>query len=142
MEERSIPDRSFLDRLFEAFSEAASQNDDSLRESLVDDGIDPDQVTRRGLQLVRDLSRQQRLIVARTRLDLIRQAIDLSAKRSDSITGDIRRAIVSALAGGQEGLSVQAYFHKLESVEQEDLQSLVDDTMILDLLDKLDVALE
>ena len=131
-------DREFLDRLYEAFDEATSQDDQTLRASLVEEGIDPDALVRRGLQLVQALSRQQSLAVARVRLDRVREVARALARSTESIGGDLRRAVAAALAGEAGEAVAQTYFRKLESVEAEDLQSLVDDAKILELLDKLD----
>ncbi|OFV79814.1 MAG: hypothetical protein A2W26_11580 [Acidobacteria bacterium RBG_16_64_8] len=142
MERPPASDREFLDRLYEAFGEATSQNEQVLRESLSDEGIDPDDLVRRGLHLVRELSRQQRLVAARTRLDRVREVVKGVARSGERFTGDVRRAIASALAGEGEGALAQAYFRKLESVEPEDLQSLVDDAKILELLERIDAESE
>jgi hypothetical protein len=142
MEKMPDSDREFLDRLFEAFGEAASQDDHLLRASLHDEGIDPDDVVRRGLQMIRNLSRQQRLLAARAQFERVRDVVRGLGGAARVFSGDVRTALAEALAGPGRTTAIQAYFRKLESVEPEDLMSLVDDAKILEFLEHLEQGAE
>jgi len=140
MDKTSGKNRAFLDRLFEAFVESTSYSDEAVRESLADEAVDQAQIVSRGLQLVRLQLDQQRLIGARARMEAMRHAIHTSRSMADRGNDNVRLVIAETIVGARGDALVSAYFRKLESVEGEDLRSLVDDADILDIFDKMEAG--
>lgn len=135
---KPLPDREFLEHLIEVFTEVSGRDDEALDRALKEEGFDPDQLVREGRDLVRSLSRDQRLARARAKreslLARIRQAVVEKTMSAQQLKGEIAQLLMGR---GLEQESVQAFFHKFESVEQEDLQGLLEDEQILSILEEL-----
>ena len=136
-----LSDREFLEHLIEVFTEVSGRDDETLDRALKEEGFDPDQLVSEGLALVSSLSRDQRLARARAKRDSLLARIHHIRQVAVEKTipaRQLKEEITQLLIGrglGQE--AVQAFFHRFESVEQEDLQGLLEDDQILDILEEL-----
>lgn len=133
---KPLSDREFLEHLIEVFTEVSGRDDEALDRALKEEGFDPDQLVSEGLALVRLLSRDQRLARARAKWDLVLARIREAAVEKTMSGRQLKEKITQIFIGrgfGQE--AVQAFFHKLESVEEEDLQGILEDAQILDILE-------
>ena len=129
-------DRLFK-RLREALNDDQSQDLDALRAEISDAGVNPDEVLARGLGLFDTFLKQQRLIHARQRLNLLRDAIsDIRTNVTNNID-TAKRSISEALAVGQGEQQVLAFYQKLQSVERDDLLSLEDDIALLEFIEEM-----
>lgn len=134
-----LSDREFLEHLVEIFTEASQRDDASLNKALAEEGYDPNELVREGLALVRSLGREQRLARARAKQESVLARIRQASVEKTIPTRQLKERIAQLLAGrGFSQEAVQAFFHKLESVEKEDLQGLLEDVQILGILEDFD----
>ena len=135
---KPLSDREFLEHLIEVFTEVSERDDEALNRALIEEGYDPDQLVSEGLALVRSLSRDHRLARASAKreslLARVRQAVVEKTMSAQQLKEEITQLLVGR-GLGQE--AIQAFFHKFESAEQEDLQGLLEDEQILDILEEL-----
>lgn len=130
-----------IDHLSDAFAEAAAENEEVLREELRKDGYDYDALSKEGLAFVKSLQGEDRLRKANRKrealLDLIKrlgsQAGETSAQRGGNVKQWLKEWFGS---GGNENNILQAFYSKLEFIDDQDIESLAEDAEILDLLDQ------
>ena len=127
--------KDFLENLIENISDSAEQDPDSLKEALAEEGLNYSQLSKEGLQLAQSLEREQRLKIAREMREKLLGLID--AAKQDMFKGS-REKLVTAfqeiLTPGDE--AVAAFFHKLETVDDEDLRKMLNKAELLDIIAK------
>ncbi len=130
--------RGVVDILTDAFDEAACENSDSIQKSLIDEGFDPDADVQEGLTLVKKLMKKQKLVQYKVKLDKLKLALKSIEKPIGGKINEVREAIAKTIAGEESGELVQAYFRKLEKIDEDDLQSISDDAELLELWEKIE----
>jgi len=129
---------ALFERLYDALSEEDASSVDALRKRLAEFGIDVDRVLSTGRKQFANFLAQQRVARARARLDLLRQAMEsVRASAVESIDA-IRDELAQILAGASAGEAYVTYHRKLQSLEKEDLESLRDDSALLEFLSRFD----
>jgi hypothetical protein len=126
-----------FDRLYDALSEGALDAA-TLRASLEADGVNVDRLLGQGQQLFATFIRQQQLAHARERLDQVRSLLDRIKHAPLPSVGALRDEFARVLAGADTGKAYFAYHRKLESIDPDDLATLLDDAAVLDFIARLD----
>ncbi len=128
---------ALFERLYDALSEGEASGVENLWKMLAESGVDVDRILAVGKKQFADFLAQQRVARARTRLDLARKALEsVRAPAVESIDA-IRNKLAQALSGASTGEAYAAYHRKLQSLEKEDVESLGDDSALLDFLARI-----
>jgi len=129
------------DNLADALTEASAETDDTLRAELAASGYDLDEVRKRGRDFIKAQSGRLRMARARGRhQDFLALLVRLKASgRAVASSVDKARSWLHEQLGSQvPEAAVQAFYHRLESVEDEDLETLAEDVELLQLFDQMD----
>lgn len=129
---------AFLDSLYDSLHEASCENEAELRQSLKEQGFDPDQLVSEGLAIVKQMLGRQKLLQANVRYKRFAQAVAELTSKATSAPRRIREQLAEALTGSSDTAVVQAYFRKLQKISDDDLVTLKDDADILALWEKLE----
>jgi len=121
-----------IDNLIEGLSCDRKDDIKTLRESLIEYNIDPDQVLEKGLKLFSTFKNRQRRIQSRKRLNTFKEIIQDFIKGNLQFTLDRKEELARKLSGEMSGVRYQAYYRKLENIKDKDLQSLDDDAKLLE----------
>ena len=138
-EKKKLSAKEFLENIFEAGQEALEEDQDALRQSLKENGIDPEMLIKKGLSLIKELERKQRLAHAKQRRDNVLSLIKKytnpqSIIKKENFILELERILPLP----EEKAFVKAYFSKLESTDERDLAGLINDIEILKLLDQIE----
>ena len=130
-----------IDHLADAFIEASAENEETLREELREDGYDPNELAKEGLAFIKSLQGEERLKRAKRKrealLDLITRLGRQSGKTTTQRSKDVKLWLQEWFGSGEkENIILQAFYHKLEFVDDKDMESLAEDAEILDLLEE------
>lgn len=127
--------KDFLENLIENICESVEQDPDSLKEALTEEGFNFSQLSKKGVQLARSLEREQRLKLAREKREKLLGLID--AAKQDLFKGN-REKLISAFKEifTPDKETVVAFFHKLETVNDEDLREMLNEAELLNLIEK------
>jgi hypothetical protein len=129
---------ALFERLYDALSEGEVSSVEPLRKMLAESGLDVDRIVTAGKRQFADFLAQQRVAHARTRLDLVRKALESARASAVESIDAIRDKLAQALSGVSTGEAYVAYHRKLQSLEEEDVESLGDDSALLDFLARID----
>ena len=131
---RQLSPEEIMDNLSEALYEAATVNEESLNEELRFSGYDPDALRQEGKVFIQRLKGQVRLEKARQRRKRLLEFV-IQLRNSLSSKSDPKNQIATWLreefGHDVSGHALQAFYHKLETVDEEDIQSLVQDAELL-----------
>ncbi len=138
-EKKKISAKEFLENIFEASQEALEADQDALKQSLREDGIDPEVLVKKAINFIKEFERKQRLAFAkqiRERvLSLIRKYTSpQNILKKENFISELQRILPLP----EEKAFVKAYFSKLESTDERDLVGLINDIEILKLLDQME----
>lgn len=138
---RKLSPEEIMDNLSEALYEAATENEESLNEELQFSGYDPDEVSKEGEVFVQRLKGQVRLEKARqSRRRLLEFVIQI--RNSLSSESDPKNQIATWLRGefglDVSGHALQTLYHKLETVDEEDMESLAQDAELLRMWERIE----
>ena len=129
---------ALFERLYDALSEGDASSVDALRKRLLEFGVDVDRVLSTGKEQFAKFLAQQRVVRARTRLDLLRKALESVRSSAVESIEAIRVELAQILAGASTGEAYVTYHRKLQLLEKEDLESLRDDSALLEFLVRMD----
>lgn len=120
-----------IDKLLESWFEINSKDEFNLDESLKDRGYDPKKIETEGVQKIRKMIFEQTVANKKAKaIELYKKALALI----QSTPQLSREAIFSLLK--QKSPSLQ--FRSLENLDDENLQEILNDTEVLELIEKLE----
>lgn len=120
-----------IDKLIESWFEINSKDEFNLDESLKDRGYDPKKIETEGVQKIRKMIFEQTVANKKAKaIELYKKAVALI----QSTPQLSREAIFSLLK--QKSPSLQ--FRSLENLDDENLQEILNDTEVLELIEKLE----
>lgn len=120
-----------IDNLIDSYLELAASNPAILEDMLKADGYNVDAVEKRAMQKIRQLFFQQQVALKKANLsNLYDKAV--SMLQSASVTS--KEAIFSLLKVKSPSLQ----FRNLEKLDEENLRQILNETEILDLIEKLE----
>ena len=121
-----------LNHLIEVISESVENDEDTLREAFADERLNYDDIVHKGLQFISSLERDIRFKRARLKQQKLIQL--LNNVKTDTYKRT-KNELINTLKGMFSGNLAAAYFHKLESANEEDLTKIVNETEILKLFE-------
>ena len=132
------------DRLTELFArlyeglEGGQQDPAALQRSLEEQGLDVEGTVSEGLHLIGDYQKRRRLQLARTKLQSLREAVEVWTGATEQSLSGIKEDIARTLAGDGGEVAYQAYHRKLAGVDEADIQSLGEDAALLDFIARIE----
>jgi len=134
MSKRQQHNKSFLTSLIAFISEPMDQNPVELKRAFKEQGLDYDELVRKGLQVVHSAEREERFAKAKEKRDLLLNLMkDVKADRYKDRRPDLVAAFEKIFSSEQASL---AFFHKLESVNDEELREMLNEAEILEMFEK------
>jgi len=130
--------KGFLECFLDFLADPEGLSHEDLCADLREQGIDVEELEKRGTEIVRKGSETRRLSwqkQARKRMAMIEKVLD--SRRHDKSAINLGERIKKVLNGsyGQGALSyAETYFRKLETISEKDLESVLEDLESLDLL--------
>lgn len=131
-------EQDWLVNISDFLCDVENMNEDDIKEALRAEGLDPDQVVRRGMEFIENLRRQATYRTFAEAKELQSRALeavaDIQESRSpiEEIKRKIRKIQESWSAQGQLGFAVN--FRNLEDQSEDDLRSLLADLERVDRL--------
>lgn len=123
------PDK-LLDHLIDVISESVEDDPKALREALKEEGFDYDKIVADGLEFIHTLERKQKFAHAQEKQNKLMKLLE--DVRSNVFQGT-KDELIDMFKGLFAGEAAAAYFHKLQSVEEEDLREIIKEAEILKL---------
>lgn len=131
---RQISSKEIMDNLVEALYEAATENKETLNEELRRSGYDPDKLRQRGQAFIKRMQGRVRLAQAKQRREQFLRFVP-QVKSSLSPDGNPIRQIGTwfkeEFGHNVSNQDLQAFYRKLDTVEEEDMESLAQDAELL-----------
>ncbi len=124
-------------RLLEFLYDTDEANLEEIRELLSDHGIDPNELLSDGLKYIRSLEKGEKVKIAqekRSRLEKVfkgLKSIDVAQPIEE-----VRKKISEILKGEVDSQTALAFYHKYESLSDEDLRALLADAVLLTKLEE------
>lgn len=138
---RQLSPAEIVENLSESLYEAATENEESLNEELRLSGYDPDALRREGKTFIQRLKGQVRLARAKQRRKRLLDFVD-HVKESLSSNRDTKYQIGIWLRGEfghvASNQALQAFYHKLDTIDEEDMKNLAQDAELLQLWEDLE----
>ena len=129
---------ALFDRLYEALREGDAGSAKALRSRLTELGVDVNRILAAGQKEFNSFLAQQRTVQARARLDRVRKTLESMRAQTTESFDTIRDQLAQALAGATAGDVYVTFHRKLESLREEDVVSLRDDSALLDFLARME----
>ncbi len=132
--QRKLNAWEIADNLVDALHQAATENEETLNDELRRSGYDPNEVRQRGQAFIEGLKGRVRLAQAQKRQERL---IGILARVKSSFSSipdakhQINKWITEEVANEVSKPALQAFYHKLESVDEEDIESLAQDAELL-----------
>jgi hypothetical protein len=120
-----------IDKLIESYMELGSADPDLLNDMLREQGYDPSELEKRGIQKIKKLIFTNQVALKKSKL------IDLYNKATHMVnvaSSDTREAILALLKRKSPSLQ----FRNLEKLDEENLRQILNETEVLELIDKLE----
>lgn len=131
---RQLSPKEIMDNLVEALYEAATENEETLNEELRRSGYDPDKLRQRGQAFIQRMKGRVRLAQAKQRREQFLRFVP-QIKSSLSPDGDPIRQMGTwfkeEFGHNVSGPALQVLFRKLDTIEEEDIESLAQDAELL-----------
>ena len=131
---RQFSPKEIMDNLIEALYEAATENEEILNEELRRSGYDPDELRLRGQAFIQRMNGRVRLAKAKQRQERLVSFVN-QVKKSLSSISDPKRQIGTWLkeefGPDVSNHALQAFYRKLNTIEEEDMESLAQDAELL-----------
>lgn len=119
-----------IEKLTESFWEL-SDNPGILDDMLRSEGYDPEKIEKAGINKIRKLLFQQEVAMKKAKMtNLYLQALE----RLQVATGETKEAFLNLLRTKAPSLQ----FRNLENLDEDNIKQILNETEILDLMDKLD----
>lgn len=129
----------FLENISDSISEAIENNPESLKASLESEGINYDELVTRGKEFIDSIKRDQDFAEAREKRGRILELFERIKSGSSSESREDKIEALKLLFTPKKDTSAfQAYFHKLESLNENDIDSMMEDSQLLNFLKKSD----
>jgi len=120
-----------IEKLIDSYTEISSTDALALNEALKEHGYDPQRIETKGVQKIKQLLFEHQVAAKKNIFhDLYAKAVSMV----QLATADSKEVIFSLLQ--QKSPSLQ--FRNLEKLDEENLRQILDETEILDLIDKLE----
>lgn len=133
-EGRKISPGEVTDNLVEALHQAATENDETLNDELRRSGYDLREVRQRGQAFIETLKGRVRLAQAQQRQERLLSILSRAKSSLPSISNpehQIREWISEEFGNEISKPALQAFYHKLKKIDEEDIESLVQDAELL-----------
>ncbi len=131
---RQLSPAEIMDNLVEALYEAATENEETLNEELRRSGYDPDKLRQRGQAFIQRMKGRVRLAKAKQRRERLVGFVN-QVKESLSSMNDPKHQIGTWLkeefGRNVSGPALQVLYRKLDTIEEEDMESLAQDAELL-----------
>lgn len=138
---RQLSPAEIMDNLSEALYEAATENEETLNDELRRSGYDPDALRKRGKAFIQNVKGRIRLAKAQQRRERLLAFVN-QAKKSLSSMSDPKHQIGTWLkeefGHNVSNPALQAFYHKLDTIDEEDMESLAQDVELLQLWEDLE----
>jgi hypothetical protein len=120
-----------IDKLIDSYMELASADPDLLKDMLREQGYDPSELEKRGIQKIKKLIFTNQVALKKAKLiNLYNKATHMMNVASS----DTREAILALLKRKSPNLQ----FRNLEKLDEENLRQILNETEVLELIDKLE----
>lgn len=120
-----------IDKLIDSYLELGSSNPEILNDMLKEEGYDPAAIEKRGIQTIRKFLFQHQVAIKKDNLlSLYSKAVSMV----QVATANSKQAIFTLLKKKSPTLQ----FRNLENLDEENLRQILNETEILDLIDKLE----
>lgn len=124
-----------LDRLLRFLYDTEESKPEEVKEVLASYGIDPEELVNEGMQFIRSLEKKERVKIAhakRKRLAEVFQRLrSIDAKQPIEA---VRKRVDEILRGESDSQFALAFYHKYDSLSEEDLRNLLSDAELLNFL--------
>jgi hypothetical protein len=120
-----------IDKLIESYLDLGTSDPEILNDMLKEEGYDPAMIEKRGIQKIRNLFFKQEVAFKKNNL------ISLYNKAASLVNAaaiDTKESILSLL----EKKSPSIQFRNLEKLDEENLRQILNETEVLELIDKLE----
>ncbi len=138
---RQISSKEVMDNLVEALYEAATENEETLNEELRRSGYDPDKLRQRGQAFIQRMKGRVRLAQAKQRRERLMDFVNQVKKSLSSMSDpkhQIGTWIKEEFGPDVSNHALQAFYHKLDTIDAEDMESLAQDAELLQLWENLE----
>lgn len=120
-----------IEKLIDSYTEISSNDALALNEALKEHGYDPQRIETKGVQKIKQLLFQHQVAAKKSILhDLYSKAVSMV----QLATADSKEVIFAILQKKSPSLE----FRNLEKLDEENLRQILNETEILDLIDKLE----
>lgn len=128
-------DRSLLKLLIEDINQI-EHSETELDEELREVGINPSELVSKGLKRINELRAKQKIEFAKKKKELLASALEKLKEFKKGF--DNPKEELMKIFGGDSSTQLQAFFSKVESIdEQEALETLID-AQLIDIIEKLE----
>jgi hypothetical protein len=126
-----------LDRLLRFLYDTEESKPEEVKEVLASYGINPEELVTEGMQFIRSLEKKERVKIAhakRKRLaEVFHQLKSIDARQPIDA---VRKRVDEILKGDNDSQFALAFYHKYDSLSEEDLRNLLSDAELLNLLEE------
>lgn len=127
-----------ISRIFEELADAVLDEKEEAREALRDAGKNPEKVRSRGRAFIERMKGKARLTRAeakKAKLDRMRDRLRRHLKRQ---AGDDPKMALARVMAKESNQGVQAHFHKIEELSDEDAIEMLSEVELVRLLEELE----
>ncbi|KAB2878975.1 hypothetical protein F9K33_10905 [bacterium] len=140
MKKNDTPPKNFaekLDSLIEFVHDVDENNMQEVREKLISFGVNPDTLARKGLALILDLEKKEKVKVAQARRQQLLSLYD-KLQRIDVMQPIeiVRNKLSTILSAEGDSQFAQAFAHKHKDITEDDLRNLLSDAELLNLFEE------
>ena len=138
---RKLTPTEIMGNLVEALHEAAIENEETLNAELRRSGYDPDVLRQRGMAFIQNQKGRMRLIKAQQRQEHLSDFVAKIKKFLSSMQDprhQIGTWIKKEFGDDMSNSALQALYHKLDTIDEEDMESLAQDAELLQLWENLE----
>ena len=124
-----------LDRLLQFLYDTEESDVEEVREALASYGIDPDELVKEGMHLIRSLEKAERVRITQAKRKRLVEVFDSLRSIDPSQPIDaVRKRVDAILKGETDSQFSLAFYHKYDSLSEEDLRNLLSDAELLNFL--------
>ncbi len=135
------PSEVFLSNLAESISAAASEDKSFLKDELQAYSYDIEDVKKRGRMFIKTQVGKLRMARAKERRErLLKRASEIynSVIKSEDKKGNLKQWLIDEFGNALSKDTVQAFYHKLDSIEGSDMESLQQDVELLEIFNRFE----
>ena len=136
-EKHSIPASEMLDRLQNLLMETCIHEAGSLHDAVIAEGMDPERLYLKAKGILNTLSTQEKMDSAANQLSVFRSVSDQVKGYSREKLAALRAELEEKSRSDSSFKPQLVFYRKLEKMSPEDLESLDEDEVFLDLIEDL-----